>query len=240
MMSPGSPPTGSRPDEAAALDRPRQFGDEADRQLAEPRVGGKRGQKRFDGARPKALAEDEPVDFLGVEMARGVLDAERADRADARADRGGKRGIAAAAPDHQHGRLVERIAVGELRNLGAVAAQGVDPAQHGRMQRAHLERGRKPGDDLLGPRRGVDRQHVERGRAAALHPRDIGRNGAGAASIAAISLSSTSPAGASSGSAKTTAAGPRSPIVAAASASVLSRTADTPAPARALASLRSG
>ena len=140
MMSPGSPPTGSRP-----TSRPRSIarGSSGTRPIGRSRnreVGGKRGEKCFDGARPEALAEDQPVDVLGVEMARSVLDAQRADRADTRADCGGKRGIAAAAPDHQDGRFVEGIAIGELWNLGAIAAQSVDPAQHGRMQRAHPER----------------------------------------------------------------------------------------------------
>ena len=81
----------------------------ADRQVAETRVLGQHGQQRLDHARPEAVADDDAVDVAGVEIARGGLDAERADEADALADRDRQRRIGAAASDAQHGRVVEQV-----------------------------------------------------------------------------------------------------------------------------------
>ena len=111
----------------------RHLGDQADGEIAKARVRSECGEEGFDHARPESVPDDEAVDVAGVEVARGILHAQRADQADLRSDRGGERGIGTAAPGDQHGRFVQRVESGQWRNVGAVAAQGVDPAQHRRM-----------------------------------------------------------------------------------------------------------
>ncbi len=147
-------------------------GDQADGQIAKARIRGERGEEGFDRARPEPVPDDEAVDIAGIEVARGILHAERADQADPRADRGGKCRIGPAAAGDQHGRFLQRVERRQLRNVGAVAAQGVDPAQHRRMEGTHPQRGGDPADDLFDACSGVDRQHVEHGRPAAFHARD--------------------------------------------------------------------
>ena len=112
-----------------------------------------------------------PSNVAIVKIARGSLDAERADEADPLPDRGGQRRIIAAAACHQYRRVIERIAIRQQRHIGAVAAQGVDPAQHRCMQGAHAQRRFEPGDDLLVGGADVDRQHLKNSGAAVIDPR---------------------------------------------------------------------
>ncbi len=83
--------------------------EQADRKVAEARVLGQHGEQRIDDAGAKAFADDHAVDVAGVEIARGGLDAERADETDALADRDRERRIGAAASDAKHGRVVEQV-----------------------------------------------------------------------------------------------------------------------------------
>ena len=59
----------------------------ADRQVAKPHVLGEQGQQRLDHARAQPFADDHAVDVASVEIARGSLDAQHPDQADALADR---------------------------------------------------------------------------------------------------------------------------------------------------------
>ncbi len=69
-------------------------------------------------------------------MFGGGLDAERADHAHALAKRHGKRGIGAAAADQEHGRIARGIDVRHRH-----APRRVEPAHHGRVQRAYAQGG---------------------------------------------------------------------------------------------------
>ena len=170
-MSSGSPTTGSRPAKRARSIADGMSRHDADRQVAEAAVLDQGGEEGFDRRRAEAFADDDAVDVAIVEIARGGLDAERPDDADPLADRDGQRRVAAPASRHQHGGVVERIGVGQQRHVGAVVAQGVDAAQHRRVQGAHAQRRSEPGDDLLVGGAGADRQHVEDGGAAIVDPR---------------------------------------------------------------------
>ena len=81
----------------------------ANGQIAKASVLGKQGQKRFNRARSKSIADDHPVDVAGVEIACGGVDAQRTDETGAPGDRERQRGIGAAARHTKHGRVFEQV-----------------------------------------------------------------------------------------------------------------------------------
>ena len=103
----------------------------ADRQVAKARVLGQHRQQRLDHAVAQPLADHHAVDVAGVEIARSGFDAKRPDQAHALADRDRERRIGAAAPDAQHGGVVEQVERGRTRKrdlgLGADARAAARP-----------------------------------------------------------------------------------------------------------------
>ena len=87
-----------------------------DRQVAKAHVLGENRQQRLDDTRAETVADHQAVDVARVERARRALDAERADQADAFADRDRELRIGPAAAGDQHGRFVERVAVRQFRH----------------------------------------------------------------------------------------------------------------------------
>ena len=83
----------------------------ANGQIAKASVLGELGQKRFDRAWSKSIADDHPVDVAGVEIACGGVDAQRTDETGAPGDRERQRGIGAAARHTKHGRVFEQVFV---------------------------------------------------------------------------------------------------------------------------------
>ena len=87
------------------------------------------------------------VDVAVVEMLRRGFDAQRADHSHPLAECNREGGVARTAPDQQHSRIADGIALGRRCGAGG-------PAQHGGMQGAHAQRGR---DNGRGTRRGPGR-----------------------------------------------------------------------------------
>ena len=145
-----------------------------DRQIAKAHVLGEHRQQRLDDARTEAVADDHAVDVAGIERARRALDAERADQADTLADGDRQLGIRAAAAGDQHGCFVERIGVGQLRQVLAARGERPHAAQHRAVQCAHAHRGDEPPHDS--GRRHIcgDRQRIW-GTGAAPHRHACGR-----------------------------------------------------------------
>ena len=72
---------------------------------------------RFDIVRIEAVADHEAVGIARFQIARGGLDGQHADQAGLFAERDRKLRIGAAASGEDHGRVLERIGVGRLRQM---------------------------------------------------------------------------------------------------------------------------
>jgi len=150
-----------------------------DRKIAKAHIVGEHGEQRLDDARAKAVADHDAVDVAGVEGARRALDAERADQADALAERDRERRKAAAAADQEHGCVVKRIARRQFRGQFATRGERRGAAKHRGVQRTYSEKACEPAIDPFG--RCVQRndQRVrQNGRAVVPRACDDGREGA--------------------------------------------------------------
>ena len=105
--------------------------------------------KSHDDRAIEAVADHHAVDVARAEIAVRGFERERADQSHALADRDGQRRIIAAAARDQHGRVLERVVLGHVGNVGALG-DFLGPAQHRRMQRAHAQRRAQARDE---PRR---------------------------------------------------------------------------------------
>ena len=136
-------------------------------QVAEARILRQHGEERVGDAWAETFADDDAVDVADIEMLCGGLDAERADDAHLLSERDRERRVGHAAPDQQRRRVMQRIALG--KDLAGVAPV-VQPAQDGRVQRAHPERrvgaGRQSREGRIGS---VEGQGVVRGRRHLAH-----------------------------------------------------------------------
>ncbi len=103
--------------------------------------------------RRQAVADHDAVDVAHIEAARGEVDAHGADHAHALADRDAERRMHAAAADHQHGGVLDRIARRQLGDDVAFGQQRSGAADHRRVQRAQPQRGRQPCNQPLRHRR---------------------------------------------------------------------------------------
>ena len=101
----------------------RRLADHRHRNVAEAGVLREQGEEGLDHARRKAVADHDAVDVARGEMLGGGLHAERAQHLDALADGDAERGIERAAAGDQHGRVVERVADRQRRQLAAMRAR---------------------------------------------------------------------------------------------------------------------
>ena len=117
------------------------------REVAPARVGGKLVHKVVDHRAVEAVANHDAIDVARAKVAACGIERECAGQSHALADRYRQgRKVAAAACD-EHGRVLERIV---LRKLGPVVAFRClfQPAQRGRVQRAHAQRGAQARNEL--------------------------------------------------------------------------------------------
>ena len=136
----------------------RRLADHRHRNVAEAGVLRQHGEEGFHHARRKAVAHHDAVDVARVEMLGGGLHAERAQHLDALAHRHAELGIERPAAGDQHGGVVERIADRQRRQPAVMRGEGLDAAQHGRMQGAHAHGRLQARDQPLDRQRGVGRQ----------------------------------------------------------------------------------
>ena len=87
-----------------------------------------------------------------------------------------ERRMQAAAADHQHGGVLERIAGRQLGDDVALGHERAGAAQHGRVQRAQPQRRREPRDQPLDRRIFGDRQRIGERRAPSSRVRAIDGN----------------------------------------------------------------
>ena len=125
----------------------RDIAEHADRQIAIAGVFAHRDEERLDIARAEAVAEHKAVGVARFQIARGGLDAERADGAGAFADRDRERRISAAAAGDDHGGVVERIVA---RHVGKRMAVGSAPSRRGASREPCKLRARKRGGQAGG------------------------------------------------------------------------------------------
>ena len=123
------------------------------RQVAKARVLRQQREEGVNRTLGQAVADDDAVDLAGLETARAMIDAERADHAHALADRDAQRRMVAAAADQQHGGVVERIAGRQLGHDVALVLERLGAAKNGGMQCAQPQRAARRARSIARPAR---------------------------------------------------------------------------------------